>query len=211
MDLLVCFGSLSKPKFVSAWRSEQVGGYSPSGRLGRQQNLCFHLSQHVFQVLEQQNSPRLSHCHHPILMSEACSFSEIWCYFYATCNETHIIQRVQLLSHLSIESLPESLWDHQEMFWKKLRWALPFFLFSSVFCLGALPCRPFLPNLVVMVEAWPLNLLWDFLCTIEWVVLAVILVSWLILGSFTAVPCLRHVLLITGCNLSLHLKNGFPD
>ncbi len=35
---------------------------------GRHQNSWFHLSQQVFQVLKQQNSPRPSHYHHHILL-----------------------------------------------------------------------------------------------------------------------------------------------
>ncbi len=45
-----------------------MAGHCPSGFFGRQQNSWFHLSQQVFQVLKQQNSPRPSHYHHHILL-----------------------------------------------------------------------------------------------------------------------------------------------
>ncbi len=63
-------------KFASAWGHEQMAGHCPSGFFGRQQNSWFHLSQQVFQVLKQQNSPRPSHYHHHILLLVWCSFSE---------------------------------------------------------------------------------------------------------------------------------------
>ncbi len=54
----------AEPKFASAWGHEQMAGHCPSGFFGRQQNSWFHLSQQVFQVRKQQNSPRPSHYHH---------------------------------------------------------------------------------------------------------------------------------------------------
>ncbi len=67
----------AEPKFASAWGHEQMAGHCPSGFFGRQQNSWFHLSQQVFQVLKQQNSPRPSHYHHHILLLVWCSFSEM--------------------------------------------------------------------------------------------------------------------------------------
>ncbi len=64
----------AEPKFASAWGHEQMAGHCPSGFFGRQQNSWFHLSQQVFQVLKQQNSPRPSHYHHHILLL-------VWCLF----------------------------------------------------------------------------------------------------------------------------------
>ncbi|XP_054631665.1 acyl-CoA 6-desaturase isoform X2 [Dunckerocampus dactyliophorus] len=56
-------------KLVSACGHKQTfSGHSPSGSFGRQQNSWFHLSQQVFQVLKQQNSPRPSHYYHHILL-----------------------------------------------------------------------------------------------------------------------------------------------
>ncbi|KAI3365019.1 hypothetical protein L3Q82_010070, partial [Scortum barcoo] len=48
----------------------EIDGWTFSFRIfgGRQQNSWFHLSQQVFQVLKQQNSPRPSHYHHHILL-----------------------------------------------------------------------------------------------------------------------------------------------
>ncbi len=109
---------LQKTKFASAWGHEQMAGHCPSGFFGRQQNSWFHLSQQVFQVLKQQNSPRSSHCHHHILLLVWCSFSEMLCYFYARCNGTHTFQKVKLLSHQSTEYFPKSLGDHQDVFWQ---------------------------------------------------------------------------------------------
>ncbi len=109
VDLLVCFGSLS------CCRTQvQMAGHCPSGFFGRQQNSWFHLSQQVFQVLKQQNSPRPSHYHHHILLLVWCSFSEMLCYFYARCNGTHTFQKCQLLSRQSTEYFLKSLGDHQD-------------------------------------------------------------------------------------------------
>ncbi len=133
VDLLVCFGS--EPKFASAWGHEQMAGHCPSGFFGRQQNSWFHLSQRVFQVLKQQNSPRPSHYHHHILLLVWCSFSEMLCYFYARCNGTHTFQKVQLLSRQSTEYFPKSLGDHQDVFWQNWDELLCSFCSAVVFVL----------------------------------------------------------------------------
>ncbi len=78
------------------------------------------------------------------------------CYFYTRCNGTHTFQKVQLLSRQSTEYFPKILGDHQDVFWQN--WdELMFFLLSSGFRLGTLPCRPFLPSLFLMVESWTLT------------------------------------------------------
>ncbi len=92
VDLLVCLGSLSccRTQVRFSLRSRTDGRTLSFRIFGRQQNSWFHLSQQVFQVLKQQNSPRPSHYHHHISLLVWCSFSEMRCYFYARCNGTHL-------------------------------------------------------------------------------------------------------------------------
>ncbi len=194
----------AEPKFASAWGHKQMAGHCPSGFFGRQQNSWFHLSQQVFQVLKQHNSPRPSHYHHHTLLLVWCSFSEMLCYFYARCNGTHTFQKVQLLSRV----FSQKSWGSSRCFLAKLRWAFMFFLLSSGFGLGTLPCRPFLPSLFLMVESWTLTLTEasEACSSLDVVVgsfvtswmsrscaLGVILVGRLLLGRFTTVPCFRHL------------------
>ncbi len=129
------------------------------------------------------------------------------CYFYARCNGTHTFQKVQPLSRQSTEYFPKSLGDHQ-MFSGKLRWAFMFFLLSSGFGLGTLPCRPFLPSLFLMVESWTLTLTEaSEACSSLDVVVGSFVTSWMsrrcalgvilvgrpLLGRFTTVPCFLHL------------------
>ncbi len=198
----------AEPKFASAWGHEQMAGHCPSGFFGRQQNSWFHLSQQVFQVLKQQNSPRPSHYHHHILLLVWCSFSEMLCYFYTRCNGKHTFQNVQLLSRQSTEYFPKSLGDHQDVFWQNWDEPFMFFLLSSGFRLGTLPCRPFLPSLFLMVESWTLTLTEaSEACSSLDVVVGSFVTSWMsrrctlgvilvgrpLLGRFTTVPCFRHL------------------
>ncbi len=112
---------------------------------GRQQNSWFHLSQQVFQVLKQQNSPRPSHYHHHILLLVWCSFSEMLCYFYARCNGTHTFQKVQLLSRQSTEYFPKSLGDHQDVFWQNCDELLCSFCSTAVLVLELCHAGHFCP------------------------------------------------------------------
>ncbi len=129
------------------------------------------------------------------------------CYFYARCNGTHTFQKVKLLSCQSTEYFPKSLGDHQDVFWQN--WdELLFFLLSSGFGLGTLPCRPFLPSLFLMVESWTLTLTEaSEACSSLDVVVGSFVTSWMsrrcalgvilvgrpLLGRFTTVPCFRHL------------------
>ncbi len=110
-----------------------MAGHCPSGFFGRQQNSCFHLSQQVFQVLKQQNSPRPSHYHHHILLLVWCSFSEMLCYFYTRCDTISKKFNFYLVSLQSI--FPKVLGIIKIFFWQN--WDNPlFFLLSSGFRLG---------------------------------------------------------------------------
>ncbi len=79
-----------------------------------------------------------------------------------------------------------------------------FFLLSSGFGLGTLPCRPFLPSLFLMVESWTLTLTEaSEACSSLDVVVGSFVTSWMsrrcalgvilvgrpLLGRFTTVPC----------------------
>ncbi len=187
----------AEPKFASAWGHEQMTGHCPSGFFGRQQNSWFHLSQQVFQVLKQQNSPRPSHYHHHILLLVWCSFSEMLCYFYARCNGTHTFQKVQFLSRQSTEYFPKSLGDHQDVFWLNWDELLCSFCSAAVFVLELCHAGHFCP----VSFLW-----WSHVSSLDVVVgsfvtswmsrrcaLGVILVSWPLLGRFTTVPCFRHL------------------
>ena len=205
VDLLVCFGSLS---CCRTQVREQMAGDSPSGFFGKQQNSWFHLSQQVFQVLKQQNSPRPSHYHHHILLLVWCSFSEMLCYFYGRCNGTHTFQKSLTFVSSVHRVFSQKSWGSSRCFLAKLRRAFMFFLLSSGFRLGTLPCRPFLPSLFLMVESWTLTLTEasEACSSLDVVVgsfvtswmshrcaLGVILVSRPLLGRFSTVPCFCHL------------------
>ncbi len=77
----MCFGSLSccRTQVRFSLRSRQMTtGHCPSGFFGRQQNSWFHLSQQVFQVLKQQNSPNhhttttIFYCWYDVLFLKCC-------------------------------------------------------------------------------------------------------------------------------------------
>ncbi len=99
-------------------------------------------------------------------------------------------------------------WGSSRCFLAKLRWAFMFFLLSSGFRLGTLPCRPFLPSLFLMVESWTLTLTEaSEACSSLDVVVGSFVTSWMsrccalgvilfgrpLLGRFTTVPCFRHL------------------
>ena len=160
------------------------------------------------QVLKQQNSPRPSHYHHHILLLVWCSFSEMRCYFYARRNGTHTFQKVQLLSRQSTEYFPKSLGDIK-MFSGKTETSL-YVLFAQqlFFCLGTLPCRPFLSSLFLMVESWTLTITEaSEACSSLDVVVGSFVTSWMsrccafgvilvgqpLLRRFSTVPCFCHL------------------
>ncbi len=128
------------------------------------------------------------------------------CYFYARCKDTHLPKSSTFVSSVH-RVFSQKYWGSSRCFLAKLRWAFMFFLLSSGFRLGTLPCRPFLPSLFLMVESWTLTLTEasEACSSLDVVVgsfvtswmsrrctLGVILVGWPLLGRFTTVPCFRH-------------------
>ncbi len=185
-----------------------MAGHSPSGYSDRVQNSWFHQLWQVVQVLKLQSSPRPSHYLHHVWLLVLSSFYEIMCWFYARCNGTHTFQKVKLLSHQSIEYLPKSLGDNQDIFLANVRQAFVFFLVSSGFCFGTLPLKLFLPSLFLIVESWTLTLIEaSEACSSLDVVLGSFMTSWMsrhcalgvilvgqpLLGRFTTVPSFLHL------------------
>jgi len=109
---------------------------------------------------------------------------------------------------VSSQSIFPKSWGSSRCFLAKLRQAFMFFLLSSGFRLGTLPCKPFLPSLFLMVESWTLTLTEaSEACTsldvvvgsfvTSWMsrrcALGVILVSRPLLGRFSTVSCFCHL------------------
>ncbi len=94
--------------------------HSPSGFSDWVDNSWFHQLWQVVQVLKLQSSPRPLHYHQHVWLLVWSSFYEMLCWFYARCNGTHTFQKVQHLSHQSIENwfLHKSLGDNQDIFWQ---------------------------------------------------------------------------------------------
>lgn len=144
-----------------------MAGHSPSGFFGKQ-NSWSHLSQQVFQVLKQKNSPR---------PSRTTTIFYFWyvvpslkcCYFYARCNGTHTFQKVQAFSHQSTEYFPRSLGDHQEV---DLTLTEPSEACSSLDVVAG-----------SFVSSWMSRH-----CTLE-----VMVVGRPVLRTFTTVPCFCHL------------------
>lgn len=96
-------------------------------------------------------------------------------------------------------------------FLAKLRQACMFLFFSSGFCCGTLPCMP-VSFLWWNREHWPLlrqsescRPLWALLWPRGWVVAAHSGSFWILLGSLSAVPCVRHLWNLRNKRLFLNL------
>ncbi len=148
----MCFGSLSccRTQVRFSLRSRTDGRTLSFRIFGRQQNSWFHLSQQVFQVLKQQNSPRPLHTTTTIFYCWYVLFLKC-CYFYARCNGTHTFQKVQ--TFVSPQSIFPKVLGIIKMFSGKTETSLYVLFAQQRFCLGTLPCRPFLPSLFLMVES----------------------------------------------------------
>ena len=102
-----------------------------------------------------------------------------------------------------VTSIRSKSWGSSRCFRAKMGRVLMFFLLSSGFRLGTLPCRPFLPSLFLMNTdlnwgKWGLKffvIVGSFVTS--WMsrrcALGVILFGWPLLGRFTTVPCFRRL------------------
>ncbi len=109
-------------KFASAWGHETDGRTLSFRIFGRQQKSWFHLSQQVFQILKQQNSPD-HHTTTTIFTVGMMFFFWNAVLLYARCNGTHTFQKVHFCL-VSPQSIFPKVLGSSRCFLAKLRWAL---------------------------------------------------------------------------------------